>query len=97
MAKQATMVNKSIYGWNRDDTFEVVRTQSNTVRGKWWVSLRHRNRQDSRSPEWWHGRAEYTEAEAKVLFDFFCQLPEPLLRDIMEELVRIGIGLEQIG
>jgi hypothetical protein len=83
--------NKSVFGWNRDDTFEVVRTQSNNIHKKWWVSLCNRYHQC------WHSKAEYTEAEAKVLFDHLCTLPGPLLQAIMEELLRTDWGLEKIG
>ena len=87
----AQRTNKSIFGWNRDDHFEVVRSQSLAAHKKWFVSLRNREHR------WWHSEAKYTEAEAKALFDHFCTLPGPLLQETMEELLRISIGLEVIG
>ena len=78
---------ESIFGWNRDDTFEVVRSRSNVIRGKWVVSLRNRDH------VWWHSETVYTEEQAKALFDHFVSLPERLLEPLLHEMLRIDAGI----
>jgi hypothetical protein len=71
-------LNESIYGWNVEEGFEVVRTKSWAVRGKWFVSIR-----DKETWKWHHSESVYSKAEAKKLFDRYAAMSNEELGGVL--------------